>query len=112
MYLTIKYPFLPKSRSLATTLIMDTFGIDFDQGDHIIAENLEVNLQLGQIVLFTGPSGSGKSSLLKAVVAELQQDKRHHLINIDQLVLPDLPLIDALSIPIQDSLHLLTACGL
>jgi len=68
--LTIKYPFLPKARSLATGLVMDTFGVDFDQGEHVICDQLELPIIPKQIVLFTGPSGSGKSSLLRDVVRQ------------------------------------------
>jgi uncharacterized protein len=112
MKLTIKYPFLPKARSLATGLVMDTFGVDFDQGDHVVCDGLELPITPKQIVLFTGASGSGKSSLLREVVRQLQQEGGHHLVEIDRLALPDKPLVDALPVPTREALDLLTACGL
>ncbi len=50
---------------------MDHFGISQDSTEHVLARDLEVPLQLGDVVLFTGASGSGKSSLLKAVLRQL-----------------------------------------
>ncbi len=109
--ITVKYPFLPKVRSISTGLVMDTFGIQFDQGEHVIADDLALDVRSHDIVLFTGPSGSGKSSLLRAVKGELLAQE-HQLIDIDQLILPERPLVDALPLPMQEAMNLLSACGL
>ena len=55
----------------------------------VIAENLTLDVRPGDLVLFTGPSGSGKSSLLRAVGAQLGAR------DAAALELPDVPLIDA-----------------
>jgi hypothetical protein len=74
MKVSVAYDFLPKRRSVNASIVMDHFGIDFEQGRHVIAEDLELSIEPGDVVFFTGPSGSGKSSLMRAVAAELEQD--------------------------------------
>lgn len=135
MKLSIRYPIIPKARSLGTSLVMDAFGVQFDQGEHVVCEGLELEVEPGQIVLFTGPSGSGKSSLLRAVCEELKVSTvtgsgsrqtsemnangtlgefryKNVLIDIMALSLPDRPLVDALPLEVKEGLDLLAACGL
>ncbi|HQR06505.1 MAG TPA: ATP-binding cassette domain-containing protein [Gemmatales bacterium] len=112
MKLSIRYPIVPKARSLGTSLVMDAFGVQFDQEEHVVCEGLELEVQSGQIVLFTGPSGSGKSSLLRAVCEQLRASTQNVLIDIMALSLPDRPLVDALPLEVKESLDLLAACGL
>ncbi len=107
MKLTVKYNFLPKKRTTATTQVMDNFGVDFETGQHLIAENFEVPIEQSQIVCFTGDSGSGKSSLMRAV-----QNKLTGVLNIDQIELGDHSLIDALELPLKQAMQILSACGL
>lgn len=145
MQLTVAYDFLPKQRSLNTSFVMDHFGIDFEQGRHVIAKDLELDLRPGDVVLFTGPSGSGKSSLLRESVRALEGESvralesegvtkledtrtpshaptlsrsnaptlsRSNVLWIDRLNLPDEPLVDAMPLPVKESLELLSACRL
>lgn len=44
------------------------FGIPPRESPAILADNLEVTLQPGSLLFLTGPSGSGKSSILQAMV--------------------------------------------
>ncbi len=71
MLLTVTYPVLPKRNSVRASLVMDHFGISYDTHEHVLARDLEIPLQPGDVVLFTGASGSGKSSLLREVVRQL-----------------------------------------
>ena len=71
MRISVAYDFLPKTNSTHASMVMDHFGVGFDTGRHIIVENVELPIQPGDVVLFTGASGSGKSSLLRAAAAEL-----------------------------------------
>ncbi|MGL6073540.1 MAG: ATP-binding cassette domain-containing protein [Fimbriiglobus sp.] len=103
---TIRYPISPKRRSLATARVMDLFGLDGHEAPYTVAENFSLPVEPGQVVLFTGPSGSGKSSLLRAIGAE------NGAVDANTIALPDLPLIEALPGSLEPNLGTLAACGL
>lgn len=104
--ITIRYQFRPRARSLATGRVSDLFGLADDEPPFTVAEDLILDVRPGDLVLFSGASGGGKSSLLRAVGAQLGA------IDAAALKLPDVPLVDALSGPDEQRLSLLAACGL
>src|SRR6516162_3397216 len=104
--ITIRYSFRLRTRSLATGQVADLFGLDEQEPPHAVAENVVLDIRPGDLALFTGSSGSGKSSLLRAAGAQLDA------IDANALDLPDRPLIDALSGTVEERLKALAACGL
>jgi chromosome segregation protein len=103
---TIRYDFRPAKRSLATGQVADLFGLPEREPPHTVAENFALDVRPGDLVLFTGPSGSGKSSLLRAAAGQLGAP------DVSALALPDVPLIDALPGSVEDRLATLAGCGL
>lgn len=111
MNLTVSHQFLPKQNSTRASLVMDHFGIGFEQGELVIARDLELNPQDGQIVLFTGESGSGKSSLMRELARELRAQGKN-VVSLDELTWDEKILVDLLPVPLEQALQLLSACGL
>lgn len=74
MLLNISYPTLPRRNSVRASQVMDYFGISHEAQDRVLASDLDIPLRSGDVVLFTGASGSGKSSLLNALVKQLEEN--------------------------------------
>jgi ABC-type lipoprotein export system ATPase subunit len=79
MLLNISYPTLPQRNSVRASQVMDYFGISQEAQERVLAKDLKIPLRSGDVVLFTGASGSGKSSLLNALVRQLEEGspRRH-----------------------------------
>lgn len=107
MKLNVAHEFLPKRNSTNASLVMDHFGIGFETGRHVIAEDLDLPIERGDVVCFTGESGSGKSSLLRASASQLE-----NVCDINELTLGERLIVDALEMPTKDALALLSSCGL
>jgi ABC-type ATPase with predicted acetyltransferase domain len=130
MKLSVAYEFLPKQPSSHASVVMDHFGIGFETGRNVIAEDLELPIEKGDVVCFTGASGSGKSSLMRAVAEQIGGIEDYRLgvadstnpksairnsprvLNIDTLDLGNRILVDSFNLPVKESLQLLSMCGL
>ena len=125
MLLNVAYSLSPKRHSVRASLVMDHFGIGHDVAERVLARDLDLPVQSSDIVLFTGGSGSGKSSLLRALVKQLPPDphsplipqpstlnSQRSLIHLPSLDLGTQILVDALPLEFEESLQLLATCGL
>lgn len=107
MQVTVAYDRQPAKPSVSAAIVKDHFGVSDEGQRQVIADRLELPIQPGDVVLFVGASGSGKSSLLRAAATELADP-----VWIDRLLLKECLLAEALPTPFSESLALLSACGL
>lgn len=104
--ITIRHPFAPARPSLAAAAVADLFGLTGNEPPHTVADNLTLDVSPRDVVLFTGPSGGGKSSLLREV------GRRLGAVDSAALDLPPVPLVEALPGELNERLATLAACGL
>jgi len=101
--------------SPAVFAIAEMFGIGLDESSEVtVCDNLRLDLRRGDVVFVTGPSGSGKSVLLRALVAALQAaEPRARIVDLAMIAPPaDEAVIDGLGLPVAEALRLVSAAGL
>jgi ABC-type lipoprotein export system ATPase subunit len=107
MKLSCSYEIAPKRPTCNTSYIRGMFGIDFDSTANVIARDVEIDYRPGRIVLFVGPSGSGKSSLLRAAAAQ-----EAGVTLMDTSFDDPRAIIDTLGPDPRQTAHSLSICGL
>lgn len=90
---------------------MRAFGITVQKlRNNIITHSCKVKLSPGEICYITGPSGSGKSVLLREFYNSLDDDDK---INIDDIALPDdKTCVDCIDAELLETLRTLSLAGL
>lgn len=61
--------------------IIEIKNLSFSRGDRKIFEDLTLNIPAGKVTAIMGPSGTGKTTLLKLIAGQLQPDKGQVLVN-------------------------------
>lgn len=107
MEVSVEYEFLSKKPTVRAAEVMDHFGIGFETGKHVIADGLELSIKPGDVVCFVGDSGSGKSSLMRAVGSQLKD-----VANVDDLELGNEILVEGIGLDVSESLPMFSSCGL
>jgi phospholipid/cholesterol/gamma-HCH transport system ATP-binding protein len=60
--------------TVAAELVVDVRGLHYSAGAHAIFAGIDVQARRGQITAFMGPSGTGKTTLLRLITAQIAPD--------------------------------------
>lgn len=81
-------------RSPRVLEIAEGFGLGLSNKEFIVFDNLELEIDPGDIVYITGQSGSGKSLLLRALVEQMKTPPAWSVADLNEIELPNRPVVD------------------
>ncbi|EPY7429524.1 ATP-binding cassette domain-containing protein [Klebsiella pneumoniae] len=100
------------NKTIRTLEIAESFGLGLDEKAWTLYDNLELDIERGDVVYVTGQSGSGKSVVLREL-QRLMADAGQRVASIDDFVFDDdTNVIDQLGKTTSDALGLLSMAGL
>ena len=73
--------------------IIEIRGLSFSHGDRVIFDGIDMDIPRGQITAIMGPSGTGKTTLMRLITGQIKPDAGSILVageNISQLRRDDL----------------------
>jgi len=76
-----------------TANIIEIRGVSFSQGDRVIFDGIDMDIPRGQITAIMGPSGTGKTTLMRLITGQIKPDAGTILVdgeNISTLARNDL----------------------
>lgn len=113
MKITLNKAFSSRTeRSDRVIQVAEAFGLGLEDRKFTVLDNVELEVNDGDVVYITGQSGAGKSVLLRELSGELQKAGKV-LQSIDEVELADAPLIDQLAPDsLSEALRLLSIAGL
>ena len=100
------------NKTIRTLEIAESFGLGLDEKAWTLYDNLELDIERGDVVYVTGQSDSGKSVVLREL-QRLMADAGQRVASIDDFVFADdTNVIDQLGKTTSDALGLLSMAGL
>lgn len=92
--------------------IAEAFGLGLDDKEFVVFDNQDIAIEQGDVVYVTGQSGSGKSTVLRELAAQMTAQGLK-VVDIDAVPLdPKLPLIDQIGSNTTEALNFLSIAGL
>lgn len=96
-------------RSSRVLEVAEAFGLGLEEKEFVLYDNVELEVNQGDVVYITGQSGSGKSVLLRDLSEQMQS---LGVADIDKVELEDKPLVDQLGNNTNEASRILSAAGL
>ena len=91
--------------------VAEGFGLGLSQKEFVIYDNLDLEVNPGDVVYITGQSGSGKSLLLKDLCAQMRAAGLS-VADLNEVALEDKPVIELVGRTITEGMHLLALAGI
>lgn len=91
--------------------VSEAFGLGLADKEFTVYEDLELDIEPGDVCYITGQSGSGKSLLLKDLVAAMRKEGQS-VVDVDDVQFDERPLIDQIGSSMSDAIRLLSLAGL
>ncbi len=66
---------------LSTQPLIEVKNLSFNRGERVIYDNISLNIRRGQITAIMGPSGTGKTTLLRLIGGQLVPDQGEVLLD-------------------------------
>jgi ABC-type ATPase with predicted acetyltransferase domain len=91
--------------------IAEGFGLGLSDKEFVIYDNLEIEVRQGDVVYIFGQSGSGKSLLLKELVAQMR-GAGTSVADLNEIVLEERPVIELVGRTTTEAADLLAKAGI
>lgn len=91
--------------------IAEGFGLGLTDKEFVIYDNLEIQVDEGDVVYITGQSGSGKSLLLRDLVSQMRADGLK-VADLNEIKLEDKPVIELVGTSATHATELLAKAGI
>ena len=92
--------------------VAEAFGLGLDDKKFVLYDNIQIDVNDGDVIYINGQSGSGKSVLLKELASEMQKTGKK-VANIESVVFsPAEPVIDQVGRGMHEAIDLLSKTGI
>lgn len=91
--------------------LAEAFGLGLSDKEFVVYDNLEVEIEQGDIVYISGQSGSGKSLLLRDLAAQMREQGLK-VADLNEITFDDRPVIDQVGETTTDAVNLLAKAGI
>ena len=91
--------------------VAEAFGIGLNDKEFVVYDNLEIEVNQGDVVYITGESGSGKSLLLREL-AKLMREEGKAVVDVDSIISTEDPLIEQVGHDMTSANHILSKAGI
>lgn len=95
--------------------VAEGFGLGLSAKEFVIYDNLELEINQGDVVYVTGQSGSGKSLILKELMRQMRADQSETgpvVADLNAIELPEKPVIEIVGKTITHAADLLAKAGI